>query len=77
MFHKGDVVVAQRDIKDASTATFFSPAKTVALEGMVGVVIKTPGMLDFFGRYTVRFDGGREVQMSERDIAKQKVPALH
>jgi len=77
MFHKGDVVVAKRDVRDQSTATFFSPAKTVVLEGMVGVVIETPGFFDFMGRYTVRFDGGREVKMGERDLQKHKVHALH
>jgi hypothetical protein len=78
MFHKGDVVAAKRDVKDHSSATFFSPAKTVVLEGMVGVVVDTPGLFDLLDRrYAVRFDGGRTVRMSERDLEKSKVPALH
>lgn len=77
MFRKGDVVAAKRDVKDHSTATFFLAPKTVALEGMVGVVVEAPGMFDFLDRrYTVRFDGGRTVRMSERDLEKAKVPAL-
>ena len=73
MFRNGTVVTVTRDVKDYSG---WMP-KTVALEGMTGVVIKEPGFFDVLsGKHVVRFDGGRVVTVPQADLRKAEVPAL-